>query len=483
MDSSSSRSNRTNSARPSRTYHSHAPRRQSNHSRQRNNNHREDTTTTTSTKSRFIYPDLDKGHAKNTRTFSARPASAYKQTENRTERGGSGRSERFSRGGFGRGGRVAGGHGRRAKQTFDVSRYINLNPAPLTPETPYEAKHTFRDFNLDLRIVEAVTNMGIETPSAIQDQVIPHIMEGRDVVGLAQTGTGKTAAFLLPTIHKTLRQMTRQTLILAPTRELAIQVEQELRRITPKMHIYATVCVGGMNIRPQIMGLRRKNHFIIGTPGRVQDLIDRGHITPSNITTVILDEADRMLDMGFIHDIKKILKDVPAERETLFFSATMSKDIEGLINDFLRDPVTVAIKKNDIIGSITQNVTRYEHHNKFDTLVELLKQPGFSRVIIFGAMKHSVEKLSNELVNSGLKADAIHGNKSHGQRQRALTNFKQGRVQILVATDVAARGIHVDDVSHVINYDLPNTYEDYVHRIGRTGRGNKRGEALTFVPA
>jgi superfamily II DNA/RNA helicase len=321
------------------------------------------------------------------------------------------------------------------------------------------------------------------TPSPIQDQIIPHIMEGNDVVGLAQTGTGKTAAFLLPIIHKTLRDMKRQTLILAPTRELAIQVEQELRKLTPKMHIYSTVCVGGMNIRPQIMGLKRKNQFIIGTPGRVQDLIDRGSITPSNITTVVLDEADRMLDMGFIHDMKKILKDIPKERETLFFSATMSKDIEGLINDFLRDPITVSIKKNDVTGSISQDVVRYEHHNKFDTLVELLKQPEFSRVIIFGAMKHSVEKLSLELVKAGIKADAIHGNKSHGQRQRALGSFKNGRVQVLVATDVAARGIHVDDVSHVINYDLPNTYEDYVHRIGRTGRGTKRGQALTFVPA
>ena len=389
-----------------------------------------------------------------------------------------------SRGGYSRGTSRGGGNRRgRVQQTFDVSRYINLNPAPLTPDTPYEAKHGFKDFGLDLRIVEALTAMGIEIPSAIQDQIIPHIMNGKDVVGLAQTGTGKTAAFLLPTIHKTLRQPSRQTLILTPTRELAIQVEQEFRRLTSKMHLYSTVCVGGMNIRPQIMGLKRKNHFIIGTPGRVQDLLDRGHIKPGAITTVILDEADRMLDMGFIHDIKKILKDVPVERETLFFSATMSKTIEGLIHEFLREPVTISIKKNDITSSITQDVVRYEHHNKFDTLVELLKKPEFTRVIVFGAMKHSVEKLSQELVKSGIKADAIHGNKSHGQRQRALTGFKTWRVNVLVATDVAARGIHVDDVSHVINYDLPNTYEDYVHRIGRTGRGSKRGGALTFVAA
>lgn len=367
--------------------------------------------------------------------------------------------------------------------TFDVSKFINLNPAKPVTEAPYVAKHTFKDFGLDKFLVETIESIGLIVPSAIQDQVIPHILDGHDVVGLAQTGTGKTAAFLIPVIQKTLKERGRQTLILTPTRELAIQVEQELRKLTPKMNIYSTVCVGGMNIRPQISGLRRKNHFIIGTPGRVQDLMDRGHIKPGGITTVIFDEADRMLDMGFIHDMKKILKDVPVERETLFFSATMSKSVEGLVHDFLRKPITVSVRKTDITNSITQDVVRYEHHNKFTTLVDLLKTEEFSRVIIFGAMKHSVEKLSLELVHSGIKADAIHGNKSHVQRQRALNGFKEGRVKVLVATDVAARGIHVDNVSHVINYDLPGTYEDYVHRIGRTGRSDKQGKALTFVPA
>jgi superfamily II DNA/RNA helicase len=286
---------------------------------------------------------------------------------------------------------------------------------------------------------------------------------------------------LVPLINKTLKQYNRQTLILAPTRELAIQVEQELKRLTEKMKIFSTVCVGGINIRPQIQGLRRQNHFIIGTPGRVQDLIDRGHIKPGGITTIVLDEADRMLDMGFIHDMRKILQDVPDGHETLFFSATMSDTVKGLIHEFMNNPVTVSVRKKDITGSITQDVVYYEPHTKFNTLTELLKKPEFTRVIIFGAMKHSVEKLSQELIRAGIKADAIHGNKSHPQRQRSLNNFKMGRVQVLVATDVAARGIHVDNVSHVINYDRPNTYEDYVHRIGRTGRADKRGQALTFV--
>lgn len=425
------------------------------------------------------------------RSYSSRPSSGGARSGGYS-RGGSSSSSRggYSGGrssGGGRsfgGNRGGGGRGRgRVMSTFDVSKFINLNPVKPPTEAPYQAKHTFNDFGLDTHLAAAIADMGLVTPSPIQDQVIPLILEGNDVVGLAQTGTGKTAAFLVPVIHKTLKERGRQTLILTPTRELAIQVEQELRKLTPRMNIFSTVCVGGMNIRPQISGLKRKNQFIIGTPGRVQDLIDRGHIKPGGITTVIFDEADRMLDMGFIHDMREILKDIPDERETLFFSATMSKSVEGLVHEFLRNPITVSVRKTDITNSVTQDVVRYEHHNKFDTLVNLLKTEEFTRVIIFGAMKHSVEKLSLELVHAGIKADAIHGNKSHVQRQRALKNFKDGRVQVLVATDVAARGIHVDDVSHVINYDLPGTYEDYVHRIGRTGRSDKSGKALTFVPA
>ncbi len=418
--------------------------------------------------------------------FSPRSSgSSSRPSSYSSSRGGfSGGRSTGGRSSFGnRGGNSRGGRGGRVMSTFDVSKFINLNPAVPATEAPYVAKHTFNDFGLDKILSDTIADMGLVTPSAIQDQVIPYILDGHDVVGLAQTGTGKTAAFLVPVIQKTLHERGRQTLILTPTRELAIQVEQELKRLTPRMNLYATVCVGGMNIRPQISGLRRKNHFIIGTPGRVQDLIDRGHIKPGGITTVIFDEADRMLDMGFINDMKKILKDVPEERETLFFSATMSKSVEGLVHEFLRNPVTVSVRKTDITNSITQDVVRYEHHSKFDTLVSLLKQEEFSRVIVFGAMKHSVEKLSLELIHAGIKADAIHGNKSHVQRQRALKRFKDGQVQVLVATDVAARGIHVDDVSHVINYDLPGTYEDYVHRIGRTGRSDKQGKALTFVPA
>ena len=449
-------------------------------------NSRPTRSTSTNSRPKRAFSSENKDSSRSPRRSYARPEGSSERSARPTFNGNFSRNHGSRRSFFSGGSRGGNGGGRRNGRqisTFDVSKYINLNPVTDTKVEVYEPKHTFSDFNLDQALVEAIAQAGLETPSAIQDQVIPLILEGNDVIGLAQTGTGKTAAFLIPTIQKTLKRRGNLTLILTPTRELAIQVEQELRKLTPKMGIFSTVCVGGMNIMPQIRGLRRKNHFIIGTPGRVQDLIDRNHIKPGAITNVILDEADRMLDMGFIHDIKQILKDIPTERETLFFSATMSKSIEGLVHEFLRKPITISVRKTDITNSITQDVVRYGSHSKFDTLVSLLKNPSFERVIIFGAMKHSVEKLSQELIHAGITADAIHGNKSHGQRQRALKQFKDGHVRVLVATDVAARGIHVDDVSHVINYDLPATYEDYVHRIGRTGRGSKRGQALTFVPS
>jgi len=337
-------------------------------------------------------------------------------------------------------------------------------------------------FGLRPAIVKTVTDLGITIPTPIQDQIIPEIMNGNDVIGLAETGTGKTAAFLLPLIEKTLTEDNRMTLILTPTRELALQIQDEMRKLSSGFRLFSTLCVGGTNIYPQIKGLQRKNHFVIGTPGRVLDLIKRGIFKTEYVTTVVLDEADRMLDMGFINDMRAILEGTPKTRETLFFSATMTREAERIVNDFLRNPVTVSVKKKDVTSSIEQDVVPYEHSAKFEKLTDLFADPELKRVIIFGAMKHSVEKLAQELCACGVKAESIHGNKTHGARQRSLSAFKSGNSRVLVATDVAARGIHVDGVTHVINYDLPNTFEDYVHRIGRTGRGDKRGKALTFVP-
>jgi ATP-dependent RNA helicase RhlE len=381
-----------------------------------------------------------------------------------------------------RGGRSGGRRGRKRElPTFDPTQFINKNPVAVKEEV-YKPEHRFSDFAIDRRLVKTVAAMGISAPSPIQDQVIPHILEYKDVVGLAETGTGKTAAFLIPLIELKKQDTRSITLILTPTRELAIQVQAELDKLAKNFRFFSTVCVGGVGIGGQIRQLRRPNQFVIGTPGRIKDLLDRGIFKANLVNSVVLDEADRMLDMGFIHDMKEILGQLPPQRQTLFFSATMDEKTKALVHDFMEDPVTISVKKKEVTDSIAQDVVPFVHTHKLETLLDLLVQDEFRRVIIFGAMKHSVERLGRELSRNGIKAESIHGNKNHSQRQRSLNRFKSGQVKVLVATDVAARGIHVDNISHVINYDLPNTFEDYVHRIGRTGRGKEKGQALTFIP-
>ncbi len=372
--------------------------------------------------------------------------------------------------------------GRGGKQaTFNPRDFINQNPVE-QKEVVYVPNNTFNDFGFNSILTETLDSMGFKNPTPIQDQIIHTVFEGKDVIGLAETGTGKTAAFLLPIIERTLRDNgNKLTLILTPTRELAIQINDEFRKFSKGLKLFSTICVGGARIFPQIKQLRRKNHFIIGTPGRVMDLIKRKSIKPSQINTVVLDEADRMLDMGFVNDMRTILGQIPKERETLFFSATMTKEAEKLVDEFLRNPVTVSVKKRDITGSIKQDIIEFKKYNKIDILLDLLHKPEFKKVIIFGAMKRTVSKLADDIKKTGIFVESIHGDKTHGKRQMALKNFKSGKARVLVATDVAARGIHVDDVTHVINYDLPNTFDDYVHRIGRTGRSDKKGIALTFV--
>jgi superfamily II DNA/RNA helicase len=371
---------------------------------------------------------------------------------------------------------------RRGKRSsFDVSQYINRNPVIQKEEAPYVAQHKFTDFNLSESLVRQVGNVGYVTPTPIQDQIIPYIVAGRDVVGLANTGTGKTAAFLIPLINKVLSNKKESVMILAPTRELVIQIERELRTLTRDLRVFSVTCVGGVGINPQIRALKQHNHFIVGTPGRVKDLIKRGCIKPFQIGTAVLDEADQMLDMGFIGDMRAILRLMKKDRHTLFFSATMPQTIKDLIREFLNDPVNVSVKKQDITSNIAQDVVKVGDRDKVAVLADLVSQKDFSKVIVFGQTKHGVEKLSKKLIQRGVRAISIHGNKSHVQRQQALRRFKDAHVDVLIATDVAARGIHVSNVSHVINYDLPATQEAYVHRIGRTGRVNNKGMALTFV--
>lgn len=364
-------------------------------------------------------------------------------------------------------------------QNIHFSKFIN-KAVPMTDEVVYVPDNKFSDFIIDQRLKQNIITKGYITPTLIQDKTIPQILIGRDVVGIANTGTGKTGAFLVPLIEKVILNKTEKILVVVPTRELAVQINQELRSFVTNLGIFSTCCVGGASISGQIAELRRANNFIIGTPGRLKDLINRRFINPAQFNTIVLDEADRMLDMGFIADMKFIMTKMPVKRHTLFFSATMSKEIEALIKQFLHEPVVVSVRTGDTSKNVDQDIIRVSG-DKLVALENLLKQSDFYKVLIFGRTKHGVEKLSKKLIEKGFKADSIHGNKPHSKRQRALSAFKDSSVAILVATDVAARGLDIPDVSHVINYDVPATYDDYVHRIGRTGRGDKKGKALTFV--
>ncbi|MFA5925814.1 MAG: DEAD/DEAH box helicase [Parcubacteria group bacterium] len=364
---------------------------------------------------------------------------------------------------------------------LDISSFINKAAVITEKVDRFVPEHKFSDFKISSTILRTLEQNGYEQPTPIQDKIIPHILNGRDVVGLANTGTGKTAAFLLPLIHKMQEDKNTQVLILTPTRELAIQIDQEFRVFSKGLGLYSVVCVGGANINMQIRDLRYFNNLIIGTPGRTIDLINRKCLRLGEVETVVLDEADQMLDMGFINDIRLIMSHVPTERHTLCFAATMSPRIEALINNFLRDPITISVKTQATSKNVEQDIVKINGLDKVEMLHNILNGPEFKKVLVFGRTKHGVEKLSKTLLNRGFKAESIHGNKSHGQRQRALKKFKDNHARILVATDVAARGLDIDGVTHVINYDIPSTYEDYIHRIGRTGRGTHKGKALTFV--
>jgi len=392
---------------------------------------------------------------------------------------GSSKKSSFRRPRFGGGG----GRGKRKskKEVLDISSFINKAVASTETVEHFVPDNAFGDFAVDTRIKKVLADRGYESPTPIQDKAIPHVLKGEDVVGLANTGTGKTAAFLIPILNKVLKDKKQQVIVLAPTRELAIQIEDELKIFAKGQGVYSVVCVGGMAIGGQIKKLKYFNNFIIGTPGRTIDLMKRGHLDVSKVKTVVLDEADRMLDMGFINDIRFILETVPTDRQSLCFSATMAPEIKRLVQDFLIEPVTISVKTQDTPHSIDQDVVKIQGRDKVDVLSDYLSQKDFNKVIVFGRTKHGVNKLSTALNKRGLRTESIHGNKSHGQRQSALKKFKGGHVTALIATDVAARGLDITDVSHVINFDLPETYDDYVHRIGRTGRGVNKGKALTFV--
>ncbi len=367
-------------------------------------------------------------------------------------------------------------------EKIDVSRFISKSTV-IEKEEIYLPTHTFSDFKIDAKLKLAIANKNYIYPSPIQDKSISHALEGRDILGIADTGTGKTAAFLIPIINKIISNRDETAIIVAPTRELAIQIETEFNDFVRGMKIYGVVCVGGAPISAQIRSLHRECNIVIGTPGRLVDLIKRGEIDLSTTRSIVLDEADRMLDMGFINDITFILEKTPTDRQGFFFSATLPKPIEKLIERFTSNPVKVMVKTRETSKNVEQDVIRLNNGaDKIDTLCQLLdKEDEFKKVLIFSEMKHSVEKLSVELIKRGYKAGSIHGDKRHNDRQRTLLRFRKDEINILVATDVAARGLDIPEVTHVINYEIPQTYDTYVHRIGRTGRASKKGVALTFV--
>jgi ATP-dependent RNA helicase RhlE len=365
---------------------------------------------------------------------------------------------------------------------INSSRYINTAPIQNTPEKAFVIEHSFSDFVIDEIIKQNINTRGYNIPTPIQDQAILPILEGRDVVGIANTGTGKTAAFLIPILNKIIHNISEKALIIVPTRELAVQIEEELRSLSRNIRINSLLCIGGASIDRQLFLLRRNPNVIIGTPGRLKDLGQRKLLNVSDFKTIVLDEVDRMLDIGFIQDIKYIISLLSPQRQSLFFSATISPEINNIIHTFLKNPITISVKLKENVPAIHQDIIRVRDKNdKIEKLHALLKQEEFKKVLIFGRTKWGVERLYQTLQRKGFKAASIHGNKSLNQRLRVLAQFKQNQLSILVATDVAARGLDIENVSHVINYDEPSTYTDYIHRIGRTGRAQKTGKALTFV--
>jgi ATP-dependent RNA helicase RhlE len=342
---------------------------------------------------------------------------------------------------------------------------------------------SFEQFNLDARLMAGIKSAGFVNPTPIQKQAIPFILEGRDVMGLAQTGTGKTAAFMLPILQRLtqgpLRQM--RALVIAPTRELAEQLNQATRDLARNTKIRSAAIYGGVNKGPQIKALRKGTEIIVATPGRLLDLTGDGHIDYANVEVFVLDEADRLFDMGFLPDIKRIIRKLPRERQTLFFSATMPKVIRRLANEELNNPQTVQIGAIRPAKTVSHALYPVTHKMKKNLLLHMLDTTSTGRVLIFTRTKYRARNLARDLKKKGYRAAALQGNMSQNQRRRAIDGFRKGKFDILAATDVAARGIDVDDISHVINFDMPDTTDAYTHRIGRTGRAHNEGQAFTFA--
>lgn len=381
---------------------------------------------------------------------------------------------------FNRNGQFSRGNPRRNARKLDINLFIK-KASDINAEE-YISSQAFAEFPLADKLKRNIQQHGYSQPTQIQEQTIPHLLEGRDVIGIANTGTGKTAAFLIPLVQKVYLDRNERVLIVTPTRELAMQIADELGAFVTGMDLETVLCIGGANMDRQSKKLWHNPHFVIGTPGRLKDLIERKKLNLNLFRNIVLDEVDRMVDIGFIQDVKYFISLLPKKRQSLFFSATVSEKVKEILHSFVTDPVTISVKQQETAENVDQDIVRINGSgSKVDKLHDLLTNDGFDKVLIFGRTKWGIEKLTSALINRGFKAVAIHGNKSQGQRQRALEQFKCNEARILLATDVASRGLDIENVTHVINYDAPESYDDYIHRIGRTGRAGKKGIALTFV--
>lgn len=391
------------------------------------------------------------------------------------------RNRSNQRPGFRPSGGSNGGYGR--TRTFNPEFMIKAPVQPTVPQTEYEAKNRFEDFPIQPELLANVMARGYAAPTPIQDQAIPSVLAGRDLIGIANTGTGKTAAFLVPLINKVLLNRRERVLIVAPTRELAVQIREEFIAFSRGLNLFSVLAIGGTNMQRQKDAVRHQNfNFLIGTPGRLKDLAEIHAVHLNTFSTVVLDEADHMVDIGFIQDIRYLISLLPPVRQSLFFSATIDGKVASIIQTFVKEPVTVSVKTRETAENVEQRTIKVNvGQNKIDVLQDLLSKEEYDKVLIFGRTKWGVQKLSDELVKRGFRSEAIHGNKNQNQRLRTLEKFKRSEIQILLATDVASRGLDIPNVSHVINFELPESQENYVHRIGRTGRADKKGVALTFV--
>jgi ATP-dependent RNA helicase RhlE len=390
----------------------------------------------------------------------------------------------FNRGGGGQrrsGG--GGGGGRRSTHVYKpIAADLMVHEAVPMKSVEYISKTKYDDWNLSPKLKINIRNAGWTRPTQIQEEAFSSIVDLRDVMGIATTGTGKTGAFLIPIIDALLKDEPFQTLCLAPTRELALQIEDEFK-ILSKGTTFSSVClIGGRNINTDIQRLKRDYDLVVATPGRLKDLHQQRKIDLKQASVLILDEFDRMLDMGFQKDVMFLADQMGERDQTLLFSATLDKTQKKLIDHFLTNPVTHAVSSGEASAEhINQTVRYVSGDERFDALVDMMQEPDFKRVLVFAETKHRVKKITKKLIQAGIKADEIHGNKSQNYRQKALNAFKSGKIKVLCATDVAARGLDIDDITHVINFEAPTDYDVYIHRVGRTGRAGKTGEAITFV--